>query len=435
MVRNTFEMVSSNCGIALVIMFAIVVPTKAQTFVNDDRVYIESVKSVWFGIPKYPTAFPIVKMGQGLILHFDEVGTDTRYLRYKIAHCNRDWEPSDLTEMEFLEGFNDEELREFQLSVSTRIPYVHYTLALPNKEVQWTKSGNYLLHVYDEDTDTPLLTRRFMVFEPLMEIGATLRKPTDVEKNDSHHEIDFVAKHEDIEIKNPRMEIHATIMQNGRWDNALTEIEPFQVQPKKLTFNHQDKLTFPAGKQFRTVDLRTFRHPTLEVNEIKEYNDAFEIVLKQDEKRTFENFDNHPDLNGKFVIESQDYNHADVQGEYGYVLFSLKSALPVYDHQVYIMGGFNDWQIDPQYEMTYEERYSSYLGEALLKQGIYDYQYVAVPLGKQSLDTEMLEGNWHQTENHYTILIYYTPFGARYDRLIGAHTLSANDISSINRLN
>lgn len=409
--------------------------TFSQEFVNSDKVYIESVKSVWFGIPAYPTAFPIVELGQGLQLTFDEIGNEMRYLRYKIEHCDRDWQPSDLTEMEFLTGFNDEELRQSQLSVSTRIPYVHYKLSLPNKEVQWTKSGNYLLHVYDEDTETPLLTRRFMVFEPIMDVGAALRKPTNVDKNDSHHEIDFIAKHEELIIKNPRVEIKATVLQNGRWDNAITEIEPFQVLPNKLSFDYQDRITFAAGKQFRTIDLRTFRHPTIEVNEIKEYDDAFEIILKQDEKRTYENYDNHQDLNGQFIIESQDFNNGHVQGEYGYVIFSLKSALPLYDDHVYLMGGFTSWQIDPKFIMNYEERYGMYIGEALLKQGIYDYVYAAVPKKGGPVDMEILEGNWHQTENHYTILIYYKPFGARYDRIIGAKTVSATDLSSIIRLN
>ena len=62
---------------------------------------------------------------------------------------------------EFLEGFNREELREHSFSINTITTYIHYQLRIPNNEVRWTKSGNYLLHVYDDDTGEPLITRRF----------------------------------------------------------------------------------------------------------------------------------------------------------------------------------------------------------------------------------------------------------------------------------
>jgi hypothetical protein len=74
--------------------------------------------------------------------------------------------------------------------------------------------------------------------------------------------------------------------------------------------------------------------------------------------------------------------------------------------------------------MEYEDRYSAYFGEAILKQGVYDYIYAALPKNGGTTDFEQLEGNWHEAENYYTILVYYRPFGQRYDRLIAVTTIS-----------
>ena len=55
-----------------------------------------------------------------------------------------------------------------------------------------------------------------------------------------------------------------------------------------------------------------------------------------------------------------------------------------------------------------------------LKQGYYNYSYVST--GVQDDNTfsyENTEGNHWGTENSYSVLVYYRPFGARADELIG----------------
>ena len=37
-----------------------------------------------------------------------------------------------------------------------------------------------------------------------------------------------------------------------------------------------------------------------------------------------------------------------------------------------------------------------------------------------SPDETTLEGDWYESTNDYTLIVYYRPFGARYDRAIGA---------------
>ena len=158
--------------------------------------------------------------------------------------------------------------------------------------------------------------------------------------------------------------------------------------------------------------------------EVDRFQDPPEVKMKPDQKRTYQNYHLEPDVNGQFVIKTNEDDDSDVEADYAHILFSLESAQPLFDFDVYLIGGFCDWQINPQYQMYYEDRYSAYFGEATLKQGVYDYVYVAMPKNGGAPDFELLEGNWHETENYYTILVYFRPFGQRYDRLIGVTTIS-----------
>ena len=55
---------------------------------------------------------------------------------------------------------------------------------------------------------------------------------------------------------------------------------------------------------------------------------------------------------------------------------------------------------------------------AYLKQGYYNYQYILQNDGNPS-SQKTLEGDYWETENSYTILIYYKSFTDRNDQLIG----------------
>ncbi|MDE6315378.1 MAG: DUF5103 domain-containing protein, partial [Muribaculaceae bacterium] len=61
-------------------------------------------------------------------VEFDEMAEDSRYLRYRLIHCNADWSPSALVETEFTNGFNLADVTDWALSESTLAHYVHYSL-------------------------------------------------------------------------------------------------------------------------------------------------------------------------------------------------------------------------------------------------------------------------------------------------------------------
>lgn len=393
-----------------------------------DHVYLEGISSVKFSNGGLARNYPIVTLGSNsdLLLTFDEISDDVREYLYTIVHCDSEWKPSNISDMDYIDGFNEDDIDTYDFSFNTTTNYTNYQLMLPNGDIRWTKSGNYLLKIYDNTDDKMLaITRRFVVVDPRVAVDAFMARPANVSKNRTHHEIDFRINYENFPIRNPQTDIKIVVLQNGRWDSAIRIGRPMFVKPEELVYDFQDKIVFPAGKEFRFADLRTFEFRTNSVYEIQETNDRFDITLHKDISRSDQGYTSLEDLNGKFIIESMEERDAALRAEYGYVLFSLDENPAFVNHDVYLFGEFTDWEISDRFKMVYNPLVSGYVGQVLLKQGFYDYAYALVDRKTGKIDLGELEGNWHEAENDYTILVYYAPFGARFEEVIGVQHLNS----------
>ncbi len=396
---------------------------------NIDQVYVENIHSVKFHVNGTVLSYPIIDLNSNtqLLLSFDDFNEDVTDYFYTITLCNADWKPAELDELDYLEGFNGERISEYQFSFNTLKSYTHFELKLPNDDIRWLVSGNYLVNVYeDNEEETLVITRRFMVVEPIMVTFPESVAPSIVSKYKTHQEIDFTVNHKGIEVSNPRKEISATVLQNGRWDNAITDLGPVYIKGYNLIFDYQDKVIFPAGKEFRHLDIRTFRYATEKVVDIYRSGDLYDVMLLREEPRVFKNFQSFNDINGNFVIEHLEGRNPDLEGEYASVFFSLGVSQEYFDSEVYIIGKLTDWQLKKEFKLAFNPTISAYVGRALLKQGYYNYYYVEVPAESTTFSHENIEGDWFETENKYTVLVYYRPFGARHDRLVSASTISTS---------
>ncbi len=464
---------------------------------NYDHIYMDNIKSVQFYPGNDLVGLPVLYIGPSvpLVLAFDDVsGEEYVNYVYTVTHCDKDWQPSRLTELEYIEGFPENNIREYDYSYKAKSIYTHYWFSFPNDDISFTKSGNYLLHVFEEDEMAPVLTRRFVVVDTKVEIVPKMTRPAVVSKINTHQEIDFSVLHEGFEIRNPQQELTAVILQNNRWDNAITDVKPLFSRLAEQRFDYQNKIVFPAGKEFRFLDLRGVVYPSPRVS-VTEKDKKYEATLERDKKRGRMAHYEWYDLNGSFIIENRDERGRifidrslnvnpslppgverefnirlagatseeerdeinqdrqiliqnrlveeqarqlrifgadnavndvnNLQGEYVDVLFSLYSPGEMYDEEIYIFGALSDWEFKPEFKMVFNPIINAYVGKVRLKQGYYDYIYAALPKGGTEPDFEVTEGNWHETENSYTILLYYRPFGSRYDQLIGYSTFSS----------
>ncbi len=427
-----------NTTLLLLLCIAQITLAQDEDYVNDnipiqyeDFVYQDNIRTVQMKVDGMNNMNPVIlplNGGATVELSFDELTDDVMDYVYKIILCNADWTPNtEMNEMEYLDGFTNERITNYDFSFNTFENYVHYKVTLPNEDIRWTKSGNYLLLVYDEeDEERLILSRRFMVVDQSMRIRSTINRPMNFKIMRTHQEIDFFVNHKGINISNPQIEIKTAILQNGRWDNAIVGLKPLFVKPDELVFDYQNQIIFPAGKEYRYANLTSFRYKTDRVaNLIDDKIDGNIVQLMTEQSRAFVPYLFEQDINGNFIINNEHRNDNDLESDYAWVHFGLEKPLEMEGGDVYLFGALTDWGIHERFRMDYDENLRRYKARIQLKQGFYNYHYVFVKHGTQTVDLEELEGNWHETENNYTILVYYRPFGTRYDQLVAVQTINS----------
>jgi hypothetical protein len=117
------------------------------------------------------------------------------------------------------------------------------------------------------------------------------------------------------------------------------------------------------------------------------------------------------------------------QGEYGLVHFTyMPPGNKTFEgRDVHLFGELTDYSSGRIGKMEFNNETGAYEKTMFLKQGFYNYTYVTLPKDKAKYpDFGATEGNNWTTENSYTVLVYYRPFGARADELIGAASLNSS---------
>jgi len=246
-----------------------------------------------------------------------------------------------------------------------------------------------------------------------------------VSKLESHHELDFFVKNESFDIQNPRVSLSASVIQNKRWDTALEGIKPSFVRIDAVDFDYQNKIVFPAGKEYRYMDIRNLRNPPSHVLDVSTDIYGINVTLKGDRLRSNIAYFESNDINGAFIISADDTFNPILSGEYADVLFSYQRSFENPDSDYYVFGELTSFNFQEEARMDYYEDLKGYATKMRLKQGYYNYYIVERPKGKDNVDYEITEGNWYEAENEYAILIYYRPFGSRYDQLIGVKNVSS----------
>lgn len=358
---------------------------------------------------------PIVSNSATLKLDFDLLNSDFQYLSFKIFHCNADWSRSLLRDLEFLDTFNEFQIRDYHFSQTNYAQYTHYTAQLPRV----SKSGNYILVVYDEDNNEMLFSRRFSVVEQRSEISTRIERPQNIALRNSHHQITYILDYGSLNVINPQTDIKSYLIQNQNWNVGFNNLSPTQVRidQHQLTYeNFSDENTVAAWNEFRFFDTRRISNRGLRVADQYQSSRGAEVFLETDLSNSGLAYSQvfQEDLDGWFFTSNRDLLETDFNSEYTYVHFELKSK--EINGNVFVNGRFNDWSLDDKYKMTFDESSQSYKGEFLMKQGYYNYRYELI---SPDLPRHFFEGSHFQTENTYELMVYYREPGTVYDRLVG----------------
>ncbi len=414
----------------VVVAFLTIFAVNAQQFdiQFDDRVYADGIASVKLLAKADQLSAPVATLGDTFNISFDDLNLEIRHLKFTFIHCTHDWKPSDMNPIEYIEGFMEEDINTYEHSFNTIEPYLHYYAKFPTENISYTKSGNYILFVYDDTPDNPVLTRRFMVVEPLpAKIDCDVHSSKDVTNRFTHQDVDFAVFPGGYPVRNPQQTIRATIQQNGRWDNAKIGLIYRSGSPTELNFNYIDGTnTFPGNAEFHTFDISTLRSNADHIVGISFVNHHTHAYVLQDEARPYDAYESRGNMNGRCYYRNRDLRN-DFSEDYVFTHFTLKSSFPITDGDVYVFGELTDWKLQDDAKLHYNKEFGFWETELLLKQGVYNYQYVYVPHGSDVIDATFIEGSHYETNNIYNIYVYFHEEGTSYDRLIGFQSCSIVD--------
>lgn len=365
-----------------------------------------------------------------LEISFDEMSHDVHQYSYHVVHCNMDWTESDISSYEYVEGFTTMDVVDYEHSMNTQQTYTHYWLEFPNENMQLTKSGNYVLQIY-EDGDQELVVAEvcFRVVEPLVAIEASVRSNTDIELNGRYQQVDVDVMTNALNLRDAG-DVKVKVQQNGRWDNQVVLSRPTFVEPNRLRYVNQRALIFEGGNEFRHFDTYSVYYAGNHVDRVDYVQGEYYALLDIDEVRGTKNknagreglpYLTERDANGQWLVNCEKTDYVDTEAEYMWVHFVLPVEQYVMDGHVFVGGELFGNQYSVQNRMEYDAEQKCYYMYAYLKQGGYDYMYYVV--GRNGGSTLPLEGSHWQTENEYSIWVYYRPFGERYDRLVGSKEL------------
>jgi len=388
-----------------------------------DKVYDDFIKTVQL----YPatlkvssqTLSPVIGLRSNLqlLLEFDELFSDAYSYKARITHCNADWQPSGLSPLQFLKEYNEFYISDFEYSFGTITPYVHYKFIVPRPII----SGNYILVVYGESNTDIIITRRFMVFEQLVQFSDKYEIIQNAPYSLTKQYLQFDVNYQGVELINPMKYVTVHVLQNQRWDNAKLNLKPTFIRESQqiLEYKHFTREdAFYAGNEFRYFDIRSLQYFGFHIRTAKFEKDKIYAWVETDRPRAMLAYSIERNLNGRFFIENLERKIPSIENDYALVNFSL--ATKPFNEEVYLSGKFTDWQKDKTTLMKYNKATSRYEGSYILKQGHYDYQYV---LASDKRENE-IEGNKRESNNLYEILVYYRSQKLNADLLIGYYNLN-----------
>lgn len=353
-------------------------------------------------------------------VNFDRLGNKaSANLRYKIVHCNADWTESSLSDIDFLSGFNNPFIDDYAESINTTVDYTNFNIEIPNDRQKLKLSGNYAVSVYEDGKlSEPILTACFSVLEPIIEVSANVSPKTNIDANKSHQQVNIEVDCSNIQLRDPFTDLKITVQQNNRQDNQATNIKPTYIRGNKLAYEQNNSLIFEAGNVYRRFESVSYRYNGLNI-QTTEYNRPYYYTyLRTAQIRADKRYVHDLDQNGRFFIRNAETPNGDSDTEADYFVTEfILSAPDPFLEPIYINGYLTNDTFDKSYLMEYDHNKKEYRGTLLLKQGLYNYQYLAKQGNKYS--TSLIEGNYYETPNQYSIYVYHRPTGSRYDQLIG----------------
>lgn len=412
------------------LFFSFILFISANSFAQySEQIEPDYIKTIQFIGNTNQSQLPIIKLGEPLYLTFDALNGDEADFYYRITHHNFDWTISDLSQGEYMNGFDDVRIYEYKNSFNTLQIFSHYILSIPNRDTKrLTKSGNYMISIYDDFGDL-VFSRKFMVIENMVGVTAHVKRSRDLKNIETQQVVQFVINSPNLQLTNPKETVKVLVLQNSNLNNAITNLKPQYTIGSQLIYRYDKESSFLGGNEFLFFDNKDIRAATSSIRRI-ELTDIYNNYLYTNGARYDRAYTYNPDINGNYEVRVLDATtDINIEADYARVHFNLQYFDDIGDKELHLYGNFNNWVIDETTFMEYNSETDTYQNNRLFKQGFYNFKYVLANRDG-TINEGAVDGNYWQTENEYTVLVYFRDLGARYDKIIGMGKANSININN-----
>lgn len=426
------NMLRSGLVLALGLFFCCL-PVSAQTGSSrtdksaaspfQNRVYEAGIHAVQCYAPGNEASLPLISLGSGasLVLSFDDLRSENHNIYYTIQHCDASWNASAIFQMDYLDGYSSDRINTFGYSNNTLIPYKHYELNFPSANMLPKIAGNYVLKLYDDgDENKLILTRRFYVLNSRASLSSEIITPLNAKLRDRCQQVKVTVEYPNLQVQNPFTDLKVAVSQNNRPDTRILMAKPSYVYPGRLVYADINSFVFEGNNEFRVLDIRSLRTKTSASIEELTRDSLIRLKLRTDSAPDDKTYVSSIDNNGNFYLRNTDPDGDALNGDYADVLFSFKPTADMSGKTIYLTGGFTDYNLSEANKLSFDNTKGRFFLHKLLKQGVYDYQYVSKSFASTTtVNISALEGSFFQTRNSYQTFLYYRKPGTIWDELVG----------------
>ena len=389
-----------------------------------------NIKTVSF-VQNGSNVVPIFELGSSFELQFDDLyGNEANYY-FEITHCDYNWKPSDIPKTDYIRGFDNQRIVDYSNSFNTLQNYSHYRLSFPNQfATQIRISGNYILKILNEDREV-VFSRKFILFENHSTVAAQVKRTRNLNTIDYKHNLDIAIASNDIAFQTPLKNVKVLLLQNGNFNTSIKNVPPQYTLGNQLVYKYDGETQFWAGNEFLYFENKDIRAANNYVAKVGANIDIYNSFLYTNAARANQIYTLYEDVNGNFVVKNINASNNEIEADYAWVYFTLSA--PTFrsnNKDIYITGMFNNYSLSPEYKMEYNAEKGVYEKAVMIKQGFTNFQYTIGDKNGVFDNENAIDGNFYQTENEYTILVYYRENTDRYIRVIGKG--NANSLNIIN---
>jgi len=369
---------------------------------------------------------PLIELGKTLTFSFDDLNGDEADYYYKISHHNFDWSKSQLNKSEFLRGMDDQHIQDYENSYNTLQTFSHYKLQIPNEDVRIIKTGNYFLEIYD-DNESLLFSKKFIVYRNQSSVKTEIKLSRNLAFVNEKQIVQFSIKPRNDFFINPKKSIKTLIFKNNNINNCITNLKPQYTIGNTLIYRYDQEASFWAGNEYFYFDNKNIRGGNISIRNF-ELNDLYHNKLYTNNSRRHEPYTYNPDINGGYIVRNLNTENNSTEADYVKMHFSLENYEDLGERKIYVIGNFNNYTLDESSELKFNLKKGIYENTSLIKQGFVNYKFITHT--DNDVDHSLIDGNFYQTENEYTVLVYYKNTGDRYDKVIGISRASSINISN-----